>query len=66
MHHIHMLHFMYFYDRDYQLSRAINTGLLGRIHHYKSALQNFVRDNIISSAEERFSKVEDTIRNEFC
>lgn len=52
-----------------QLTRAISTGgLLQRIDVYKSSLECLVGGNAVTVAlvEERFGKIEETIRKEFC
>jgi hypothetical protein len=50
------------------LIRAINTGLLKRIEIYKSSLEDFVEfdASFVAIVEERFSKVEEVIKDEFC
>ena len=64
-----MSYFFTFFCGYSQLIRAIKTGgLLPRIEVYKSALEGLDGSNAATVAlvEERFAKVEDTIRKEYC
>ena len=74
-HHVHNPHcfapasLLSFSSGHFQLTRAISTGgLLQRIDVYKSSLECLVGGNAVTVAlvEERFGKIEETIRKEFC
>jgi len=50
--------------RIFQLSRAINLGLLQRIEHYRSALEGLVGVDT-APVQERFVNVEEDIKKNF-